>query len=175
MKILLAGLPGSGKSTQANKIAQELNFHLIQMGDTLRKIAKAGGELGDRIKQIMHTGALVDDETVAEVVKRTMQKVGPEENLIMEGYPRSVEQIKLFNPNFDKVFYLNLSEEEMIRRISDRGRSDDTPETVKVRIEVQKQKLMELLNECKKDSEVIEIDASKSVDEVFSSIKPHLV
>ncbi|MBI2022306.1 nucleoside monophosphate kinase [Candidatus Daviesbacteria bacterium] len=175
MRILIAGLPGTGKSTQAHKISQNLGFHLIQMGESLRKIASEGSELGARIKDIMHKGELVDDETVAQVIKEAIDEADGNSNIAMEGYPRSVSQVKVFDPGFDKVFFLSLSEEEMLKRLLDRGRSDDTPEAVKVRIQVQKAGLDEVLREYKdKGTAVIEIDASQSIDEVFESIAKNL-
>lgn len=174
MKILLAGLPGSGKSTQTQKLAEALSHTPIQMGDTLRKIAVDGGELGERVKQIMLSGALVDDQTVAEVIQQTLKQTNMDGNFVMEGYPRSIEQVNLFDPKFDKVIYLTLPQEELLKRLTERGRSDDTPEAVKVRIEVQEQGLNKVLEYYRKNSQVIEVDATGTIDQVFERIMSHL-
>lgn len=174
MKVLIAGLPGSGKTTQAKKIADDLGFNLILMGEELRNLATKGDELGNKIKEIMHTGELVDDETVAEVIKQALKRAGGSNNIVMEGYPRSENQITVFDPGFDKVFYLNLSEDEQLKRIADRGRSDDTPEAVKTRIQVQKKGLDGVLDHYRNVAEVIDVDGAKSVDEVYEIIKAHL-
>ncbi len=175
MKILIAGLPGSGKTTQAKKIAEDLDLPILLMGELLREIASTGSELGEKIKKIMHAGALVDDETVAEVIKESIQKNRATDSFVMEGYPRSLKQIEIFDPQFDKIFNLKLSEDELWKRVEGRGRSDDTKEAVEKRLDVQKKGLEEVLNNYSKKSEVVEIDASKGIDEVFNEIKTHLV
>lgn len=175
MKILIAGLPGSGKTTQAKKIAEDLNLPILLMGELLREIASTGSELGEKIKQIMHTGALVDDETVAQVIKESIGKNSAKDSFVMEGYPRSLKQIEIFDPEFDKIFNLKLSEDELWKRVQGRGRSDDTEEAVKKRLEVQKNGIEEVLGNYSEKAEVFDIDASKSIDEVFNEIKTHLV
>lgn len=174
MKILIVGLPGSGKTTQAKKIAENLGFNLILMGEELRNLATKGDALGNKIKKIMQKGELVDDETVAEVIKQALVRADGSNNIVMEGYPRSVSQIRVFDPGFNKVFYLNLSEDEQLKRITDRGRSDDTPQAVKTRIQVQKQGLDGVLNHYRNVAEVVEVDGAKSINEVYEIIKAHL-
>ncbi len=174
MKVLLAGLPGSGKSTQTQKLSGELGVPAIQMGDSLRKIASDGGELGEKVKEIMHKGELVDDQTVAQVIQQVISQNGSDGGFVMEGYPRSIAQVEIFDPGFDKVIYLTLPEEELIKRLTERGRSDDTPEAVKTRIAVQRQGLEKVLAHYKENSQVIEVEALGIIDEVFEKIKSHL-
>lgn len=175
MKILVAGLPGSGKTTQAKKIAEDLKLPILLMGGLLREIASTGFELGEKVKRIMHTGALVDDEIVAQVMRESIEEKNATDSFVMEGYPRSLKQIEIFDPKFDKIFNLKLSEDELWRRVQGRGRSDDTKEAVEKRLEVQKRGLEEVLNYYSKKGEIIEIDASKDIDEVFNEIKTHLI
>jgi adenylate kinase len=172
MKVLIAGLPGSGKSTQTQKLASELGYPPIHMGESLRKIASEGGELGEKVKEIMHKGHLVDDQTVAEVIQQVIKENGADKGFVMEGYPRSIAQIEIFDPGFDKVLYLALPEEELIKRLTERGRSDDTPDAVKTRIEVQKAGLDKVLEHYKE--QLIEVEATGTIDEVFEKIKSHL-
>ncbi len=144
MKILIVGLPGSGKTTQIDKIAEKYGLTPIRMGNILREIASKGGEMGDKIKAIMASGQLVDDATVAELIKAEAEKVG--DNFIMEGYPRTIEQIQLFNPGFDKVFYLEVPVEVLKERMKGRGRSDDLARaTMETRIRVQREDLEKIL------------------------------
>lgn len=144
------------------------------MGEELRNLAIRGGELGNRVKDIMHKGELVDDQTVAQVIQQAIKNLSNPDNFVMEGYPRSISQIKIFDPIFDKVFYLKITEDEQIKRIMGRGRSDDTPEAIKKRIEVQKQGLMDVLDYYREKNEVLELDGTKSIKEIYETIRSYI-
>lgn len=167
MKILIVGLPGSGKTTQIDKTAEEYGLKPLRMGNILREIARSGSEMGQKIKAIMASGELVDDATVAELIKSEAQKLG--DNYIMEGYPRTTEQIELFDPGFDKVFYLEVPIEVLKSRMQGRGRADDSVGAMETRIRVQQEDLDKILDHYK--DELIKIDGTKSIDEIFDLIK----
>ena len=170
MKILIVGLPGSGKTTQIDKIAQKYGFAPLRMGNILREIASQGTRQGLRIKAVMASGELVDDETVAHLIKQEAEKLG--DNFIMEGYPRTIEQVELFNPGFDKVFYLEVPTEVLKQRMMGRGRSDDSESAIGTRIRVQKEDLDKILEFFK--DRLVRIDGTKSIDEIFSEIERSL-
>ena len=170
MKILIVGLPGSGKTTQIDKTAQKYGLQPIRMGNILREIASTGSEMGDKIKAIMASGELVDDATVSELIKAEAEKIN--DDYIMEGYPRTTEQVELFNPGFDKVFYLEVPIEVLKERMKGRGRSDDSEGAIDTRIRVQKEdldKILEFYGE-----KLVKIDGTKSIDEIFSEIEGSL-
>src|SRR5258708_6391468 len=102
MKILLIGPQGSGKSTQGKLLAEYLKIPYISTGDIFRKISQEDSEEGRKIKQIIESGQLVDDQTTATLVKRTIENPAYQSG-ILDGYPRNLEQAKLVpNLNFDK-------------------------------------------------------------------------
>lgn len=170
MKILIVGLPGSGKTTQIDKIAQKYGLTPIRMGNILRDIASKGGSLAEKIKAIMASGELVDDETVARLIKEEAGKVG--DDFIMEGYPRTTEQVELFDPGFDKVFYLEVPVEVSKNRMKDRARADDSDEAIDTRIRVQAEDLEKILDTYKQ--RLVRIDGSKSIEEIFKIIEDNL-
>ncbi len=170
MKILVLGLPGSGKTTQIDKIAETYGLKPIRMGNILREIASKEGDLATKIKAIMASGELVDDVTVAELIKAETGKVG--DNFIMEGYPRTTEQVEMFDPGFDKVFYLEVPVEVLKQRMKGRGRADDLEGAIETRIRVQKEDLDTILN-CYK-AQLVRIDGTKNIDEIFSQIQENI-
>jgi adenylate kinase len=170
MKVLIVGLPGSGKSTQVDKLAEKLDLPTIKMGAMLRKIADSQGALAKSIRQTMVLGELVDDETVASIMQGAVS-VGEKTGYIMEGYPRTVNQIDLFDPSFDKVFYIQIPEEVARQRMKDRARPDDTDQAIERRFRVQKKDLDIILDHYK-DS-LIKINGEGSIDQVFKRIEEH--
>lgn len=170
MKILIVGLPGSGKTTQIDKIAQKYGLTPIRMGNILRDLANKGGEMGERVKSIMASGELVDDETVAELIKSEATKIG--DNFIMEGYPRTAEQIELFDPGFDKVFYLEVAPQVVKDRMKGRGRADDSEGAIEKRIQVQMEDMGHILDYYK--DVCVKIDGTRTIDEVFKAIEDNL-
>lgn len=170
MKLLIVGLPGSGKTTQIDKIAQKYGLEPIRMGNILREIASTGSEMGEKIKAIMASGELVDDETVSELIKDEALKIN--DNFIMEGYPRTTEQVELFDPGFDKVFYLEVPVEVLKERMKGRGRADDSEGAIETRIRVQKEDLEKILDFYK--DRLTRIDGTKNIDDIFQMIEENL-
>src|SRR3989344_1230450 len=134
MKILVLGLPGSGKTTQVDNIANEYNLTPLKMGNMLREIALNGSQLGEKVKEVMAKGDLVEDSTVSEIIKEKANSLEGTEGFVMEGYPRTLEQVELFDPGFDQVFYLEVPIEVAKERLSGRGRADDNEGTIETRL-----------------------------------------
>lgn len=171
MKLLVVGLPGSGKGTQVNMLANKFNLTRIQMGDLLRQEANSGSHLGNKVLTIMKSGELVDDETVTEIIKKSVEKIGGD-NFIMEGFPRTLEQLRLYDIDFDKVFYLETPREVVVARLKKRNRVDDTDAAIEKRIDVQAKDLETILNHYQ--DKLVKVDGTRNISEVFDSIVAHL-
>ena len=122
-KIILLGPPGAGKGTQADKICQTLNIPKISTGDMLREAIASGNELGERVDQIMKSGALVSDEIILELILDRTAKSDCANGYLFDGVPRTLGQANLFDQNiilFTHVLELQVENEQIINRMSGR-------------------------------------------------------
>lgn len=174
MKILLIGPQGSGKSTQASILATQLNLPKIAVGDIYRQLAKEDTGLGRGIKEILDKGQLVDDATTAGIVKERLNREDCKNGFVLDGYPRTLEQANIFDPGFDKVFYLKLKQAIAIERLLKRGRADDTKELIEKRLGLYYQQTQPLLDYYKDEGILIEIEALGDIKSVQNEIKKFL-
>ena len=138
MNIILIGGPGSGKSTYAEFITKEFNIDHIYPGELLRKAKAQGGEMAKRLSNL-GKGEFAPNDIVLKLVKDAVSKA--DNGFVFDGYPRYMQQVKDLEKEgikIDKVVYLNVSTEEVIRRLTARGRVDDKPEIIKNRIALYK-------------------------------------
>ena len=114
MKILLIGPQGSGKSTQGKLLANYLKIPYISTGDIFREKSLQDTKEGRKIKQILDKGQLVDDQTTKQLVKERLQRDDAQNGYILDGYPRTSDQVDLFNVSTfkpDWVVYLKIPDE----------------------------------------------------------------
>ena len=167
MKILVLGLPGSGKSTQVDKLVEYLKVPALKMGAILRQIvSNPEDELGQQIKQVMLDGHLVKDEIVEKIIKQECQKLP--NGFIMEGYPRTIHQINNFDPGFDKVFYLKLDSAVAHERMMGRAREDDNLEAIENRFNEQMKDLDKILEHYQPI--LVEVEANAGINEIFDQM-----
>lgn len=171
MKILLIGPQGSGKSTQAKMLAEYLQVPFISSGDIFRRLIRQEGGFGPIIKGILEQGKLVDDQTTSSIVEERLQEDDCQSGFVMDGYPRNLEQLKLFDPGFNLVFYLNAPEKIVVDRLIKRGRMDDTEESIRQRLGLYYQQTQPLIDYYKKQGILKEIDATLDIPAVQGQIR----
>lgn len=183
MRIIIFGPPGAGKGTQAKRISGEYGIPHLSTGEIFRSAIRNETKLGKEVKSILDAGDLVPDEKVVALVEEELRDSKYDEGYILDGFPRTVPQAKAFDrilsendTSLDAFIQLQVPEDELIDRILNRGegRTDDTPEKVKNRLQVYWNETMPVLNHYKKQGLVEEIDGVGSIDEIFNRIKAAL-
>jgi adenylate kinase len=170
----LLGPPGSGKGTQADRLAEKLGIPQISTGDLFRSNITAGTELGRQAKQYLDAGHLVPAELTNALVADRIDHADAAKGFILDGYPRSVEQAKALhdmlearNTRLDAVLELRVSEAELLERLKQRGRADDTAEVIHNRMNVYREETAPLLEYYRHEHELKAVDAVGTLDEVF--------
>jgi len=119
MKLIFAGIQGSGKGTQAQIISQKLGICHISTGDLFRN---ASGDLKKEIDSYMNSGKLVPDELTLRILKERLSKEDCSKGFILDGYPRNKSQVHDLKKitSIDKAVYIKISDSEAIKRMKGR-------------------------------------------------------
>lgn len=122
MKLIISGLPGSGKGTRASRIAKALSIPHISTGDLFRKELAEGTELGKLAKGIMEQGKLVPDEITVNMLKKRLQQEDCKNGFILDGFPRTIKQAEMLKDitEIDHVLNLEIPNEIIIGRMTSR-------------------------------------------------------
>jgi adenylate kinase len=128
MLVVFLGPPGAGKGTQAARLAAKYGIPQVSTGDMLRETVAAGNGLGNKIKAIMDSGGLVDDDTMRRVVQERLEKPDTAGGAILDGFPRTTVQAAALDEllgrtahgGVDLVLYLDVPEDVLVERLSRR-------------------------------------------------------
>ena len=171
MNILVFGAQGSGKSTHAKYIADKLKAPYIYTGDLFRELEKERSQRGRLIKRLMRAGEIIPNEISIPALEEYLKDFDLSKGIVLDGYPRNTGQAESLPIKIDLIVYIKLSEEIAIERLSTRGRYDDTPQAIKMRLEMYKKETQPVLNYFKdKGVKIISIDNTPPVDIVRENI-----
>ena len=123
MKLILLGAPGAGKGTQAEVLCRKLGIPSISTGNILRAAIKDGTPTGLKAKSYIDAGALVPDEVIIGIVDERLAQDDCKNGYILDGVPRTIAQAEALEKAgiiFDAVVSIEISEEEILRRMSGR-------------------------------------------------------
>lgn len=127
MNLILMGLPGAGKGTQAEKIVEKYGIPHISTGDMFRAAIKNGTELGLKAKTFMDEGNLVPDEVTVGIVKDRLSLDDCKDGFLLDGFPRTVAQasalddmLQRLDRQLDHVLYIKVPKEDLYKRLTGR-------------------------------------------------------
>jgi adenylate kinase len=186
MHIVFYGPEGSGKGTQAKLLAEKLKTSILTSGDLVRDAAENDkGIIGEVCRQSLSEGKYVADSEMFVLWKWRLKEDDARGGWIMDGFPRNIDQARFLDDKITKygydiehAIYLNLSEEESIKRLLKRARPlhagstelHDSPERIKSRLEIYKQGEKDVLEYYKQKGVLLEINADQSIEEVHAEI-----
>lgn len=181
MRILFLGPPGSGKGTQARRLAERLAIPTISTGDILREAVRRGTPLGREVQTVMERGDLVPDSTMIALIHERLSAPDARDGFILDGFPRTVAQAQALerelpgNGNgISAVINLLVPEAILIERLRGRsdaeGRADDRPEAVAERLKVYQEKTAPLVEFFRQKRLLAEVPGVGEVSEVAERI-----
>jgi adenylate kinase len=177
MRIIFIGPPGAGKGTQAAKLVQRLGIPHLSTGDMLRLAQKQNTELGRLAASYMSAGQLVPDDLVTRMVQQRLAADDCRQGYLLDGFPRTIAQAEALDDHLrqtrtplDAVIELQVDQHELVRRMADRGRSDDAPDVIQKRLEAYQRQTQPLLRYYANQGLLETIDAVGTPDEVFARI-----
>ena len=139
MRIVMLGGPGSGKSTYTEYLIRHFQINHIYPGGMLRKEVENNTEIGKRVKEILAKGQFVPNDIVLDLIKKSVSE--SPNGYVLDGWPRYMQQVRdmeASNIGVDFAVYLDVSREEVLKRLLARGRADDTEEIINNRIDLYK-------------------------------------
>ena len=181
MRLVLLGAPGSGKGTQAARLKEHLQVPHISTGDLLRAEVAAGSPLGLQAKEVMARGDLVSDAILLGMLKDRFSRDDTRAGFILDGYPRNLAQaaaldelLASLGQKFDAAVQLTVDNEQIIERLAGRaqaeGRADDSPDSVRHRLNVYDQQTAPVIEFYRQHGQLTVVDGVGSLDEVFTRI-----
>ncbi|OMH40264.1 adenylate kinase [Desulfurobacterium indicum] len=179
IKVIFLGPPGAGKGTQAVRIAEKYDVPHIATGDILRAAVKEGTELGKLAKSYMDKGELVPDDVIIGIIRERLSQDDVKKNgFILDGFPRTLPQaealdelLKEIGMELDKVIYLNVEDEEIVKRLLARGRADDREDVIRNRLEVYRKQTAPLIDYYTSKGLLAEINGVGDINEITQKIE----
>ncbi len=140
LDLVIFGAPGAGKGTQAPRLGDERGIPHISTGDMLRAHVHGGTDLGLKAKAFMDRGELVPDALVVAMIRVRVQEADAASGFILDGFPRNVAQAAALDAMLADqgravvgLLVLDVTEDEVVRRLLSRGRPDDTADVIRHR------------------------------------------
>jgi adenylate kinase len=179
MNVLMLGPQGSGKGTQASRIAAAYDVPHIATGDLYRAAIAAGTPLGMSVAPLLAEGKLVPDEITIPLIRDEVAKA--ERGFVLDGYPRNLVQAEALDDLLDEidrplaiVLLLELPDdvarERLLKRAEIEGRADDTPAVIDQRLETYHERTEPVVEHYRATGKLVKMHAERPIDEVWAEV-----
>jgi adenylate kinase len=187
VNVLLLGPQGSGKGTQAKRIARDFGIPHIATGDIIREMKERDSDLGRELKAVYDRGDLVSDELMIRIIEDRLEQEDAQEGFILDGFPRTLPQAEALDATLrdldrklDIVLEFQLRDREtierrLLKRAAEEDRSDDTPEAIARRLALYYEQTEPLVEHYRtRHGNVVGIHAERPIDEVYGEVQAAL-
>jgi len=181
VNVLVLGPQGSGKGTQASRLAEEREIPHVSTGDMFRASIAARTPLGRRVEPILASGELVPDELTVALIRERLSEPDATRGFVLDGFPRNLAQAEALDAmlteidrELDLVLFFDLdhvtSTERLRKRAVIEGRDDDTPDAIARRLELYHEQTAPLVELYRASGRLVPIRADRTIDEVANEI-----
>lgn len=178
MRIVFIGPPGVGKGTQAQRLIGRLNIAHLSTGDMLRQARTEKTDLGLEAETYMAAGKLVPDDLMLKLIGRRLDEPDCQNGYLLDGFPRTLVQAEALDEILARrhtplglALELTADTEELVERLSARGREDDKPEIVRRRLEEYQRQTAPMCDYYRQQGLLESVDGQGTPQEVFDRIK----
>jgi adenylate kinase len=175
LNLVFFGPPGAGKGTQADRFAERHGIPKISTGDMLRKAIQDGTRVGTLVRHTLERGELVSDSLMISLVAERLEQSDTAKGFVLDGFPRTIPQAAALDAMLGErgrvfVMALVVHADEVVRRLSVRGREDDEAFVIRERLTVYSRETEPVLEYYRRRSVVTVLDGNRPMDEVTEAI-----
>jgi len=185
VNLLVLGPQGSGKGTQAKRLAEGRGIPHVSTGDMFRAAIAAETELGRQVGPILASGELVPDGLTVALIRERLGEPDAAYGFVLDGFPRNLAQAEALEAmlaeigrSLDAVLFFDLSDElaleRLLRRARDEGRDDDTPEVIGRRLEIYHEQTEPVVELYRATGKLVPLHAERAIGEVADEIEDAL-
>lgn len=182
MRWIILGPPGSGKGTQAKKLAEAHDVYHISTGDILRAEVETGTELGMAAREFMDRGELVSDQLILDMIRNRLSDLAQDRGFVLDGFPRTEAQANGLDDmlaetrqSVDRVVLIKVGDAEIVHRLALRaekeGRSDDSADVVTRRLDVYRRQTAPLIDYYNSRGLLVELNGELPIDAVYAELE----
>ena len=176
LNLVFFGPPGAGKGTQADRFAARHGIPKISTGDMLRKAVADGTRVGALVRETLQAGALVGDDLIISLVAERLEQPDTANGFVLDGFPRTIPQAAALEALLSdrggvSVIALVCHVDEVIRRLSVRGRDDDAAFVIRERLAVYSRDTEPVLEFYRRRGAVTILDGNRPPDDVSAAIE----
>jgi adenylate kinase len=185
VNLLVLGPQGAGKGTQAKRISSDYAIPHVSTGDMFREAIASGSELGQKVKPILDSGALVPDDLTVSLIQDRLADPDALRGFILDGFPRNQTQAEVLDQmlnsigrRLDAVLFMDLPDEvateRMLARAEIENRPDDTPDVIAKRLATYHAETEPIVEHYRLAGSLVPLHAERTINEVYAEIQDAL-